>query len=121
MASRREKIASVPGGVPEFKVEWKGHPIPKPVTYTRQSDVALFAEISGPDNVMNDGVNAIRECAVAALGTAAVAAIIADPAAAVPAFKAAFIACMAGKIGDEAKQLDVGLSTQQESGDWHEV
>jgi hypothetical protein len=121
MGSRKEKIASVPVGVPEFKVKWEGHPIPHPVTYTRMSDVALFAEISGPDNIMNDGVNAVRECAVAALGTAAVAAIIADPAAAVPAFKAAFIACMAGKIGGEANQLDVGLSTEQEPGVWHKV
>ena len=80
MASRKEKIASIPVGVPEFKVKLEGHPIPHPVTYTRQSDIALSAEISGPDNVMNDGVNALRDCAVAALGAAAVAAIIADPA-----------------------------------------
>jgi hypothetical protein len=118
---RKQELGSLPFGVPEFKVKWEGHPIPHPVTYTRQSKVTASAELCGPDNIVNDSWDAVRTCAVSAAGVAAVAAIIADPPAALPAFKAAFIACLAGKVGDEANQVDVALSTEQESGEWHKV
>lgn len=118
---KKQELGSLPFGVPEFKVEWEGHPIPHPVTYTRQSKVTAYAEFCGPDNIINNSWNDIRTCAISAAGVAAVAAIIANPPAALPAFKAAFIACLVGKIGDEAKHLNVALSTQQESGDWHKV
>jgi hypothetical protein len=118
---KKAELGSLPFGVPEFKVEWEGHPIPHPVAWTRESKVTAYAEFCGLDNVINDSWNDIRMCAISAAGVAAVAAIIGDPPAALPAFKAAFLACVVVKIGDTAKQLGVGLSTQQSSGDWHKV
>jgi hypothetical protein len=63
----------------------------------------------------------VTSCAVSAAAAATFVAIIASPAAALPAFKAAFLACIVPKIGERAKEISVALSTQQEHGDWHKV
>lgn len=108
-------------GVPEFKVEWEGSPIPLPVLYTRKSRIVAYAEICAPDDLVNQVWNDIVQCAAGAAATS-VAAIIASPVAALPAFKAAFIACMGTKIGARADDINVALSTQQESDPvWHRV
>ena len=115
---KKLELGSLPFGVPEFKVEWKGL---RPVMDTRQSKVTAFAEFCGPANVLNNSWKDIRTCAVSAAAVAALAAIIANPPAALPAFKAAFITCLTGKIGATAKQLKIALSTKQSSGAWHKV
>jgi hypothetical protein len=115
---KKLELGSLPFGVPEFKTVWHG--LDSHIE-TRQSKVTAYAEFCGPDNIVNGSWDAIRTCAVSAAGVAAVAAIISDAAAALPAFKAAFIACLAPKIGDAANQLSVSLSTEQSSGDWHRV
>lgn len=106
-------------GVPETKIEWEGDFIKYPVLYTRTSKLTAYAEFAAPglDEIWGD----ITSCATGAAAAATLVAIIASPAAALPAFKAAFLACLEAKIGDRAKDVSVALSTQQESGDWHRV
>ena len=115
---RKVELGTLPFGVPEFKVEWEGI---KPITYTRTSQVTAYAEFKGPDNIVNDSWNDIRSCALSSLGVATVAGIVGDPAAALPAFKAAFVACITAKIGAKANEIHVALTTEQTSGDWTKV
>ncbi|MCX5946880.1 MAG: hypothetical protein NTY67_01375 [Cyanobacteria bacterium] len=114
---RKQEVVSSPFGVPEFKAEWERSPIPHPVAYTRQTKIVAYAEFCGPEEIINVSWGDIRDYAIRAGGVAAVAAIIANPPAALPAFKAAFAAC----VGEKAFQIQVALSTEQKSGDWHEV
>ena len=118
---RKVKLGQLPFGVPEFKVEFEGHPIPHPVTYTRQSRLSVYAEFCGPDNIINGVWNDIETCALVAAGAAALSSLAESPVGALPTFKAAFLACLIAKVGDQAKQISVALSTSQESGDWHKV
>jgi hypothetical protein len=114
-------IGSV-SGIPEFKVEWEGHPIPHPILYTKTSRLVVYAEICGPDDLLNDAWNDIVQCAAVAGAAAGITAIVGSPAAALPAFKAAFITCMDAKIGIRVSEINVALSTEQQaSGGWHRV
>lgn len=118
---RQTKLGQLPFGVPEFKVEWEGHPIPHPVTYTRQSRLSIYAEFCGPDNIINGVWNDIETCALAAAGAAALSSIAESPVGALPTFKAAFMGCIIAKVGNQANEISVALSSKQESGDWHKV
>jgi hypothetical protein len=42
---KKQELGKLPFGVPETKIEWEGHPIPHPVTYTRQSQVVVYCRI----------------------------------------------------------------------------
>jgi len=118
---RKQELGRVPFGVPEFKVEWHGRPIPHPVTFTRTSHIIAYAEFCGPDNIINAFWGDIVTCSFAALGAVAVSQIVESPVGALPTFKAAFMGCILAKVGEQANQIEVSLSTEQQSGDWHEV
>lgn len=110
-------LGSLPFGVPEIKIEWQGTPIPRPVTYTRQSKVTAYAELCGPEDVLNSFWEQLRSCAIGAATAAGLSTIIAGPQIALPAFQASFVAC----VDDKAKSVQVGLSTEQEVGGWVRV
>ncbi len=108
-------------GVPEFKVEWEGRPIPRPVTYTRRSEITAYAEVCGPRETVESAWTEIKDCAAVGAGAAGLAAIFTSGSAALPAFKAAFMACLRGKIASRATRVRVGLSVKQQSGRWSKV
>lgn len=116
--TRKVEIGHI-DGVPEVKVEWEGGWIKHPVLYHRDSKVIAYAEFSAPG--INEIWGDITTCAAGAAAAAGIAAILASPAAALPAFKAAFLACLVPKIGERANQISVALSTKQEHGEWHRV
>ncbi|MER8546548.1 hypothetical protein [Mesorhizobium sp. M1169] len=116
--NRKVELAHI-DGVPEFKVEWEGGFIKYPVLYTRTSKITAYAEFSAPD--LNSIWGDVTNCATGGAVAATLAAIFASPAAALPAFKAAFLACIVPRVGERAKEISVALSTHQESGDWHRV
>lgn len=116
--TRKVEIGHI-NGVPEVKVEWEGGFIKYPVLYHRDSKLTAYAEFAAPD--LNSIWGDVTSCAANAAVAATLVAIIASPAAALPAFKAAFLACLIPKIGERAKELSVALSTQQEHGEWHRV
>lgn len=108
------------GSIPEVMVKWEGSPIPLPVTYYRTSSMVAYAEVCGPDDIITNSWNDIVGCALAAAGVATVAAIIAGPEAALPAFQASFVPCLTGKLQARAREIQVALSTQQKPNeDWH--
>jgi hypothetical protein len=117
---RRTELGRV-DGVPEFKVEWEGSPIPYPVLYTRKSRIVAYAEICAPQDLLGALWGDMAKCAAVAGGAGLLAAIIASPAAALPAFKEAFMACIAARLGDRADEIGVALSTRQEHGEWSRV
>ncbi len=116
--TRKVEIGHI-NGVPEVKVEWEGGLIKYPVIYHRDSKLTAYAEFAAPN--LNDIWGDITSCAAGAAVTATLVAIIASPAAALPTFKAAFMACLVPQIGDRAKEISVALSTRQEHGEWHRV
>lgn len=116
--TRKVEIGHI-NGVPEVKIEWEGKWIKYPVLYQRTSKLTAYAEFAAPS--LSDIWGDVTSCAAGAAVTATLVAIIASPAAALPAFKAAFMACLVPKIGDRAKEISVALSTRQEHGDWHRV
>lgn len=89
-----------------------------PCVKTRTSEVALYASVCLPQSAGDRAVDMVKSCALTSIGGAALAAI-ANPAAALPAFKTAFIACLTAKGADFAKQVSVGLHTKKKPGPWH--
>ena len=114
---KRHELCSSPVGVPEVKVEWEGRPIKHPVTYTRTSNATVYAEFCGPEEIINDSWGDIRECAIGAAVTAGIAAYVATPDVALPAFKAAFAKC----LGEKAEKIQIKLGAEQTAGPWHKV
>lgn len=116
--TRKVEIGHI-NGVPEVKIEWEGGLIKYPVLYQRTSKLTAYAEFAAPG--LNEIWGDITTCATGAAVAATLVAIIASPAAALPAFKSAFMACLVPKIGERAKEVSVALSTHQEPGEWHRV
>ncbi len=89
--------------VPCTKVDWVDSSIPGvrvPVVRTAEQRLYAYAEIE-TDKMRDDLLQAVKDCALAAVGAAGgVGAISANPGAAAAAFKAAFIACFSAKAGD---------------------
>src|SRR5260370_39269544 len=107
------------GSVPEVMVKWEGHPVPAPIVYHRTSSMVAYADINGPDDLLNDAWRDIVGCALSAAGAATLAAIIAGPVGALPAFKAVFSPCLVTKMEARAGEVQVALSTQQKANeDW---
>lgn len=108
------------GSIPETMVKWEGSPIPIPYMYFRTSSMVAYAEFCAPDDLLNNAWNDVVSCAIAAGGAAGIAAIVAGPAAALPAFELAFKTCVVAKLGGRANEIQVSLSTQQQPNeDWH--
>jgi len=87
-----------------------------PVFYRRTSKVTLYGDISLPSDVNSRVESALRGCAIGAVG-AAIASMIASPAASLPAFKTTLVGCLTTAAGDLADKLiseiDLGLYTKQ--------
>lgn len=66
------------------------------------------------DSILRD----VEECARVAAIAATIAAIWADPDAALPAFKASFITCMKAKSIEWASEIGIGLYKKEERGQW---
>lgn len=99
----------------ESKVEWNGL---SPTLRCRDRNATAYCLVCGESDVVNKFVNDIISCLGAGLAAAGIAAIIISPAAATPAFAAAFKACLVTKIGDIANSLTVNLEVTTETTDW---
>ncbi len=116
---RRIELGRV-GSITETMIKWEGSPIPVPYMYFRTSSIRVYADICAPDDLLNSFWNDIVSCAGVAAGVATLAAIVAGPEAALPAFRASFDACLSGKVGDRLGEIQIALSAQQEPNeDWH--
>ncbi len=98
------------GNIPEFRVKWEGI---KSKLQTRRSSMIIEAQFCGPEDLLNNAWNDVVQCAMSAAGAATIAAIAASPAAALPAFEAAFVACITTKLPARASEIGVGLSAEQ--------
>lgn len=100
---------------PCSKVEWTPTSIPGVSTPTlkfAEQRLYLYAIIDGADSVADNVHQAMKECSIASIGAAGgIAAITANPGAAVAAFKTAFIACFSAKFA-EIGINDVHLTTE---------
>jgi len=80
------------------------------------------AEICGLDDILDDAWGDLVECAKNVAISATIAAIVASPAAAMPAFQAAFIPCATAKLGSRFSEIRVGLHVEQRPvTDWTDV
>ena len=105
------------GSVPEVMIKWEGI---VPVEYHRTTSMVAYAELCGPEDVINGFWHDIVNCAIAAAAAAGLTIIIAGPSAAVPAFEDTFSPCIAAKINQNSSEIHVSLSTQQQPNeDWH--
>ena len=62
--------------------------------------MSVDVEICGPDDILNHAWNDIVDCAKHAAMSATIAAIVASPSAAMPAFEANFVQCATAKFGN---------------------
>jgi hypothetical protein len=116
------KIASLKG-VPEFKSDMCMTKVgfiktKLPCVLTRTSNKVIYASLCYPKVHEKELADAARDCAIGAAGAATVTSFIATPAAALPAFKAAFMACLKVKAGTLASKVKVGLHSESEHGSW---
>ena len=85
---------------PCSKVYWVASDIPfvkVPVLKTARQRLVAYAVVDSA-NMQNQALQAVKECALASVGAAGgIGAITGNPGAATAAFKAAFIACSAGR------------------------
>lgn len=117
---RRIDIGSF-DGVPETKTEWEGQIIQYPVFYTRRTIYVVYTEIAAPSDIVNDVWNDFVSCAIQSAGVGTLAAIFASPASFSAAFQAALLACMAGKLGDQADRVGAALGAETRHSDWARV
>jgi hypothetical protein len=120
-----EEVGRMPG-LPDTKVEmaYKEGPfgirIPYPRVYTRDVTHILTVSIQIPDE--GDFTEAIKTSLVAGLASAGIAAWLATPGAAIPAFKAAFFGALAAHVGERISEFEwVGTGERQERGEWSPV
>jgi RNA polymerase sigma factor (sigma-70 family) len=105
---------------PEWKVEWKYEHGPEPTLYIRKLSMVAYAEICGPEEVINAHWPQIANAAMAAGVAAGVATIMATPTLALSVFRSEFCKHLCAKTHKEVSEsLRVALSTQQEpNGPW---
>ncbi len=107
---------------PEWKVEWHGDDRPEAALFIRKLSMVAYAEICGPEEIVNDYWAQITTAAIAAGVAAGIATIIATPTAALPVFRAEFAKQLGAKsprgVTDNVR---VALSAQQRpNGPWGE-
>jgi hypothetical protein len=117
---RRVQLARL-DGIPETKIEWEGSLIKYPVLYTRTSELVAYAEFCAPSDLLGQFWGDIVGCAGGAATASIIAAIFASPAAALPAFKVAFVGCITAKVGNRVDDISIALGTEQKHGEWHRV
>lgn len=84
----------------------------------RDAWITAYATICGPEDIINGLLNDVIACIGVGVAAAGLSAIFAGPAAAAPAFEAAFKGCLSTKIDERVKEISVSLSTEEETGDW---
>jgi hypothetical protein len=117
---KRHKLGST-NGPRQSKVVWTNDGFlgtPSPTLYCRDSVYAAYAELCGPDDILDALWGDVQNCAGVAAGAATLAAIFASPAAATAAFEAAFKGCLAAKVASRVDEIQVHLGTSDETGDW---
>ncbi len=114
---KRYKLGTT-NGPRQTKVEWRNTPLPSPTLYCRDSVYAAYAELCGPDDILDALWGDVQNCAGVGVAAAGLAAIFASPAAATAAFEAAFKGCLAAKIAARVNEIQVHLGVDDETGDW---
>jgi len=117
---KKHKIGST-NGPRQNKVVWTNDGIfgtPSPTMYCRDSLYGAYAELCGPDDILDTLWGDVQNCAGVAASAAGLAAIFASPAAALPAFEASFKACLAARVAGRVDEIQVHLGTYDETGDW---
>ena len=99
------------------EIDWDCFP-PCITLRCRDAWLSAYATICGPDDIVNTLLNDVIKCVGVGVTAAGLSAIFAGPAAALPAFEAAFKGCLATVIGDRVKEISVSLSTEEGTGDW---
>jgi RNA polymerase sigma factor (sigma-70 family) len=110
------------GTGPEWKVEWSGATLPEPILHVRKLSMVAYAEICGPEEIINAYWPQITNAAIAAGVAAGIATIIVTPTAALSVFRSEFSKQLGGKMRKEVTEsIRVALSAQQEpNGPWTE-
>ena len=117
---KRHPLGST-NGPRQTKVEWTNDGpfgTPSPTLRCRDSRYTAYAELCGPDDILNSLWGDVQNCAGVAAGAATLAAIFASPAAATAAFEAAFKGCLTVKVGARVDEFQVHLGVSDETGDW---
>ncbi len=109
---RRQAELGNQDGIFETRIEWEGAGRRFPVVYTRKVSLAIKAEIAGPEEFLENAWHDIAASARAAGVIAGLPAIAASPPGTLEAFEEAFFACLASRWPQEARRIQVGLSTQ---------
>lgn len=99
------------------EVDWGRFP-PGVTLRCRDAWITAYATICGPEDIINGLLNDVISCIGVGVAAAGLSAIFAGPAAALPAFEAAFKGCLATKIDSRVNEITVSLSTEEETGDW---
>jgi len=97
----------------EMKLEWPG-----PTLRCRDRNGHAWAVVCGPEDLLNQALDDIRDCLLDGLRAAAITAIVLTPAASIPIFKAAVIACLLKKLGERAKECSLEIEITSETTDW---
>jgi hypothetical protein len=117
---KRHRLGST-NGPRESKVEWTNDGpfgTPSPTLRCRDSLYVAYAELCGPDDILDALWGDVQNCAGVAAGAATLATIFASPGAATAAFETAFKGCLATKIADRVNEIQVHLGVSNETGDW---
>jgi hypothetical protein len=116
-----EEIGSF-DGIPDMKTETDyiekfGVRIPYPRIYKRRVVHIVSVTVKVPDD--GDFGGAIRGAIAAGLSAGGVAALVASPGSAIPAFKAAFWVALTGAVGAKISEFEwIGISERTSRGEW---
>lgn len=117
---KQHKIGSM-NGPRQQKVVWTNDGFlgtPSPTLYCRDTVYAAYAELCGPDDILDTLWGDVQNCAGFAAGATTLAAIFSSPVAATAVFEASFKTCLAAKIEGRVDEIQVHLGTSDETGDW---
>lgn len=84
----------------------------------RDAWLIAYATICGPEEIINQLINDIINCVEVGVAAAGLSAIFAGPAAALPAFEAAFKGCLASKVDQRIDEISVSLTVEEETSNW---
>lgn len=110
--ARRQAELGQQDGIFETRIEWEGEGRRFPVVYTRKVCLAIKAEIAGPEAFLDLAWTDITASARAAGAITGLSTIVTSPPGTLEVFEEAFFACLASHWPQEARRIQVGLSTQ---------
>jgi len=117
---KKERLGSM-NGPREQKLEWTNDGpfgTPSPTLRCRDSLYVAYAELCGPDDIINTLWGDVQQCVQTGLAAAGLATIFSSPAGATTAFETAFKGCLAAKVAGRVDEIQVHLSVANETGDW---